>query len=99
MFALGRNVVNAFPNGTYVCHEAPDRGDERIFDNWLARWSGTSFSAPLVTGLIAAEMSRQAGASASARGARDAVLGVAPTQAEQWTVEDGTGRPVARRPT
>ena len=23
VFALGRNVVNAFPNGTYVCHEMP----------------------------------------------------------------------------
>ena len=32
VFALGRNVVNAFPNGTYVCHECPDRGDARVFD-------------------------------------------------------------------
>jgi hypothetical protein len=75
VFALGRNVVNAFPNGTYVCHECPDRGDQRIFDNWLARWSGTSFSAPLVTGLIAAAMSRQQG-QRSARAARDEVLDV-----------------------
>ena len=32
VFALGRNMVNAFPNGTYTCHETPDRGDERMFD-------------------------------------------------------------------
>jgi hypothetical protein len=57
VFALGRNIINAFPNGTYVCHESPDRGDVRVFRNWLARWSGTSFSTPLVTGLIAAAMS------------------------------------------
>jgi subtilisin family serine protease len=56
VFALGRNIINAFPNGIYVCHESPDRGDVRYFDNYLARWSGTSFSTPLVTGLIAAAM-------------------------------------------
>jgi subtilisin family serine protease len=61
VFALGRNVVNAFPHGDYFCHECPDRGDKRVFDDdeWLARWSGTSFSAPLVTGLIAVAMSHQ----------------------------------------
>ena len=32
VYALGRNLVNAFPNGTYVCHESPDRQDERIFE-------------------------------------------------------------------
>jgi subtilisin family serine protease len=74
VFALGRNVVNAFPNGTYVCHECPDRGDQRVFDNWLARWSGTSFAAPLVTGMIAAAMTGPP--ATSARAARDRVLGV-----------------------
>ena len=74
VFALGRNLVNAFPNGTYVCHESPDRGDQRVFDNWLARWSGTSFAAPLVTGMIAAAMT--APQTTSARAARDRVLGV-----------------------
>ena len=77
VFALGRNVVNAFPNGTYVCHECPDRGDKRIFDDWLARWSGTSFSAPLVTGLIAAAMSRQPAACGARAPPGTQVLGVA----------------------
>jgi subtilisin family serine protease len=74
VFALGRNVVNAFPNGTYVCHEYPDRGDKRVFGTWLARWSGTSFSAPLVAGRIAAAMTGPP--ARSARDARDHVLGV-----------------------
>ena len=76
VYALGRNHVNAFPQGTYVCHEAPDRGDVRTFVNDYARWSGTSFSAPYVTGLIAATM-RPNGAGAptmTARQARNAVL-------------------------
>jgi subtilisin family serine protease len=76
VYALGRNVVNAFPQGRYTCHEAPDRGDVRTFTNDYARWSGTSFSAPVVTGLIAAAM-RPGGTGArslSAQQARAAVL-------------------------
>jgi subtilisin family serine protease len=76
VFALGRNIVNAFPNGTYVCHEYPDRGDVRVFDTWLARWSGTSFAAPLVTGRIAAAMTGPP--ARTARQARDHVLGSLP---------------------
>ncbi|WP_460716246.1 S8 family peptidase [Nocardioides dilutus] len=78
VLALGRNLVNAFPRGRYICQESPDRGDERIFDNLLARWSGTSFAAPLVTGMIAAAMSRQQATTRSALMARDQVLGVDP---------------------
>lgn len=78
-FAPGRNVVNAFPDGTYVCHEAPHRGETRIFSTGRARWSGTSFSAPVVTGLIAAELSKAPAAQRSARAAKDAVLTGAPS--------------------
>ncbi len=74
VFALGRNLVNAFPMGDYTCQEKPNAGDRRKFTRMLARWSGTSFAAPLVTGLIAAEMSSQQPGQRSARAARDAVL-------------------------
>jgi subtilisin family serine protease len=53
VFVLGRNHVNDFPVGEYVCREAPNKGDVRYFDSGLARWSGTSFSAPLFAGLLA----------------------------------------------
>lgn len=92
VYALGRNVVNAYPNGTYTCHEIPDRGDLRIFNTGLARWSGTSFSAPLVTGLIAREMSGQP--NPSAQSARDAVLAVPPTS--QVPMQDITTTEVPR---
>ena len=71
VYALGRNLVNAFPDGRFECHETPDKGDIRVFGTGLARWSGTSFSAPVVAGLIAREISETG---ASARDARDAVL-------------------------
>ncbi|HET6937539.1 MAG TPA: S8 family serine peptidase, partial [Nocardioides sp.] len=57
VYALGRNIINAFPRGRYMGHERPNIGDERRFTRMLARWSGTSFATPVVTGLIAAEMS------------------------------------------
>jgi subtilisin family serine protease len=71
VYALGRNIVNAFPDGTFVCHETPDKGDVRVFGTGMARWSGTSFAAPIVAGLIAREVSETG---SSAADARDAVL-------------------------
>jgi hypothetical protein len=71
VYALGRNIVNAFPDGTFECNETPNKGDIRVFKTGMARWSGTSFAAPVVAGLIAAEISAS-GSDAST--ARDAVL-------------------------
>ena len=72
VYVLGRNHVNAFPRGTYVCHEPPNKDDVREFDNGLARWSGTSFAAPLFAGLVAARLSRAPGSTAT-QVARDLV--------------------------
>lgn len=74
VYALGRNHVNAFPDGTFVCHESPDKEDVRVFRTGLARWSGTSFAAPVVAGLIARHISETG---SSAADARDAVLATA----------------------
>jgi subtilisin family serine protease len=61
VFAVGHRLVNAFPIGTYKCRETPNKGQLRQFTSGLARWSGTSFAAPVVVGMIAAELTRGGG--------------------------------------
>jgi subtilisin family serine protease len=60
VYAHGKDLVNAYPTGTYTCHEPLHAGEVRHFTG-LARWSGTSFSTPIVSGLIAAYVSQNGG--------------------------------------
>ncbi len=72
VYALGVDLVNAFPTGHYTYKEPrpPGRSPDADFDG-LASWSGTSFSTPVVSGMIAARMS---GRGESARTAADGLL-------------------------
>jgi subtilisin family serine protease len=83
VYAPGRDIVNAYATGEYTCHVSPYTNDKRTFYG-MAKWSGTSFATPIVTGLIAARMSaagenaRQATAAVLAQAQSQAIPGVGP---------------------
>jgi hypothetical protein len=83
VYAPGRDLINAYATGTYTCHVDPYTDEVRKFYG-MAKWSGTSFSTPIVTGLIASRMSRlgetarQAAAGVLAEAQAQAIPGVGP---------------------
>jgi Subtilase family len=65
VYALGEGMVNAFVTGEYTYQEPPKQPAKQHFTG-MARWAGTSFSAPLVAGLIANELAQSGGTATAA---------------------------------
>jgi Subtilase family len=84
VYAIGEGLVDAYATGTYEYQEPPRRPARQDFDG-MARWDGTSFSTPVVTGLIAARLAenpgetpQQAAAAVLEQAATQALRGVGP---------------------
>jgi hypothetical protein len=83
VYAPGRDLISAYATGKYTCHVYPYKDEVRKFYG-MAKWSGTSFATPIVSGLIASRMSRtgenarQAAAAVLAEARSQAIPGVGP---------------------
>ncbi len=71
VYAPGEEIVNAYPRLPY---KTVEKAIERDTSAGIVSWSGTSFSTPIVSGLIAARMSRTG---ENAQGAASALLDAA----------------------
>jgi subtilisin family serine protease len=97
VYAPGENLINAIGSGTYTCQIPPNVNQVRTFSG-LAQWSGTSFSAPIVTGLIAARMARcgesarEAAAALLAKARAQTIPGVGPVLFPGCEGEERCGR-------
>jgi Subtilase family len=84
VYALGEGTVNAFAVGQYRYHEPPKEPARQDFLAPMARWDGTSFAGPIVTGMIASRMgrtgesSRQAAEALLAEAEQNRIPGVGP---------------------